>query len=228
MTEAEHSQLKHALLQVPHPKKRYLKAALNIAVFWIFLLAGGCLGWFILSLVVAALTNIDIGPSSFYASFIFTTLIMIAALFAINSTRRWLGASPNEYALIKADLNAVSTTEVTFQVKGVKCFKEPQFGGRLYFLLLQAQSETPPNIRVVYDYASQQTKHDSQLLCIKQTLTLSIGALSGYVHENKFSGDRWLDIEEATLTVSPEYWPEADSWLSHDWESLTAIYGLKQ
>jgi len=227
ITEAERSQLQQALAQVPHPRKRYLKAALNIAVFWIFLLAGLCLAWFILSLILAALSNIDVGPSGLYASTIFTLLIILAAFLAINSTRRWLKNSPNEYALIKADLKSAETTIDTYHVKAVKCFKEPQFGGRVYCLLLQPSDSLAQKIRVIYDYASQQQTDHSKLLDIKETLTLSFATHSGYVYENEFKGEVVSEREEYELTLAPEFWPNSDSWLTHDWQSLATIYAIK-
>jgi len=228
MTEAERSQLQQALVQVPHPRKRYLKAALNIAVFWIFLLAGLCLAWFILSLILADLANIDVGPSGLYASTTFTLLIILAAFFAINSTRRWLKSSPNEYALIKADLKSANTTVDTYHVKAMKCFKEPQFGGLIYFLLLQPSDSLTQKIRVIYDYASQQQTDPSKLLTIKDTLTLSFATHSGYVYENEFKGEDVSKREEYELTLAPEFWPNADSWLIHDWQSITTIYAIKK
>ena len=119
------------------PRKRYLKAVLNTAVFWIFLLAGFCILWFISSIIVSGFTHLDIGISSDYAKYLFPLMITAAAILAINSTKNWLNTTIDEYSLIKTDLTDQKTNIETYQVIAATCFKEPEFGGLLYFLLVQ-------------------------------------------------------------------------------------------
>ncbi|MBB1272380.1 hypothetical protein [Psychromonas sp. SR45-3] len=229
----EHKQLTDILLTLPVPQKRYLKAALNTAVFWVFSLAAFCILWFISSLLVASFSTLDIGISSQYAIFIFPTAIVLAAIFAINSTRKWLAESDNLYTLVKADLKAQQVCKASFKVMGVKCFKEPEHGGVLYCLLLQTNSVTGSSdtqckanmIRVIYDYQSQQAKIDpTTLLKPSDNITIITAPQSLLVLDNIFEGERLADIKHFALTLPPEKWPKPDSWLDEDWQELENSY----
>ena len=229
----EHKQLTDILSTLPVPQKRYLKAGLNTAVFWVFSLAAFCIIWFVSSLLLASFSPLDIGISSQYAAFIFPTAILLAAIFAINSTRKWLAESDNLYTLVNADIKAQQVCKESFQVMAVKCFKEPEHGGLLYFLLLQSNSDTEsPDIhckanliRVIYDYQSQQEQIDpSTLLKPSEIITIITAPQSLLVLDNIFEGERLSDIKHFALTLPPEHWPKPDSWLDEDWQELENRY----
>jgi len=229
----EHKQLTDILSNLPAPQKRYLKAALNTAVFWVFSLAAFCVLWFLSSLLLASVSTLDIGISSQYATFIFPTALVLAAIFAINSTRKWLAESDNLYTLVKADLKTQQVYKESFQVMAIKCFKEPEHGGLLYFLLLQTNSDTEkPNskykanlIRVIYDYQSQQEQIDpNTLLKPSDKITIITAPQSLLVLDNIFAGKLISDISHFALTLPPEQWPTPDSWLDQDWQELENIY----
>lgn len=233
MTEPQQRYLKQALSTLPTPKKQTLKAALNTAVFWVFISVGLCVLWFISSLIIAAIVDLDIGISSSYSTFIFSAIIMLAGLFAINSTRKWLRESGSLYSLIQSDLTLKSIKEENYKVLGIKCFKEPEHNGLIYFLKLAAsptlQTESDSliedKIRVIYDYESQSKSIESQrLLIVKSSLTILIGVHSDIVLENNFSGTVMTQIDHFDLTIPPERWPSPDSWLSADWQSLETSY----
>lgn len=227
--------LRKILANLPVPKKRYLKAALNTAVFWVFNLAGCCIAWFIISLIVSATFNLDIGISSIYSTAIFSISILLAALLSIKSTKDWLNDSVNEYALVKKDLTQRKVSTQTFTVQAVKCFKEPEFGGLLYILLLcpAYSSKTSKlkkenlnqSIRVIYDYESQRVDSEqSNLLTIKEKLTIKTAPHSQLVIDNIFAGEASCNIESYPLTAQPEVWPEPDSWMQLEWEELVQRY----
>jgi len=224
-TDAEQETLREVLTLLPIPKKRYLKASLNTAVFWIFLLAGLCILWFIGGLLISSLFNLDLGISSTYAQYIFPILIVSAAFFAINSTRNWLNSSVNEYALIKADLAAKITVIDAYQVVNAKLFKEPKLGGLVYFLLLQKAGSQQQKIRVIYDYESQNEQaNPKKLLTIKQQIIFYSAATSEYLFKYKFYGDDIEVIEQHELTLTPEQWPEPNSWQKSGWDSIERLY----
>lgn len=229
-TKAERIALEEALTRLPIPRKRYLKAALNTAVFWIFLLAAFCILWFISSIIVSGLTGLDIGLSSEHANYLFPLMIVIAAIFAINSTKQWLNATTDEYSLIKMDLTAQKTNIATYQIVAATCFKEPELGGLLYFLLLQKDGDkasNEPGIKAIYDYESQNEHIDpTKLLTIKKQMTISIAPFSGYLFEHRFEGELVKDVPQYDLTLSPDQWPEPNTWINVDWKELKAIYNV--
>jgi len=225
MTEIEHLFLAHVLGTLPAPKKRYLKAALNTAVFWVFSLFGFCILWFISSLILTTFASIDIGVSSDYSTVIFPIAIIVAGLFAINSTRKWLSTSESGYTYVKADLAAQKIQTERYKVKSVKCFKESKHGGLLYFLLLKHPVSKQKSIRVIYDYESQNDQVDpTLLLTIKTVLTICTAPNSKIVVDNVFEGDSITKIEYLDLTASPEQWPNPDSWEDSEWSSLHLTY----
>ncbi|MDA7745726.1 hypothetical protein N8878_00140 [Psychromonas sp.] len=227
-TKQEQEYLQKALNSLPVPRKRHLKAALNTAVFWIFSLTAFCIAWFIGSLIISAIFTVDIGISSEYAKFLFPLLILLAAFLAINSTKRWLAESPNEYALVTADLKQQKALTECYQVLAVKCFKEPEHNGLLYFLLLKSETDSAHKIRAMYDYESQNDKPDDDLLLsITNALTICIAPHSKIVVSNNFHGEAITNIIHFQLTAPPSSWPKPDSWQNFHWDQLQAIYSNK-
>ncbi|MEL0657806.1 hypothetical protein V6255_01540 [Psychromonas arctica] len=225
MNEIEHLYLAQVLGTLPAPKKRYLKAALNTAVFWVFSLFGFCILWFLSSLILTTFASIDIGISSDYSTVIFPIAVVVAGLFAFNSTRKWLSTSESGYTYVKADLAAQKIQAERYKVKSVKCFKETKHGGLLYFLLLKHPVSKQKSIRVIYDYESQNDKIDPKLLLqIKTVLTICTAPNSKIVVDNVFEGDPVTKVEYFDLTASPEQWPNPDSWEDIEWSSLQQIY----
>ncbi|TEW55954.1 hypothetical protein E2R68_02355 [Psychromonas sp. RZ22] len=221
LSEQEKNHLTQALSSLPVPRKRYLKAALNTSVFWVFSLAIFCIVWFISSLLIAAFTEFDIGISSDYAKHIFPIIILIAGFFAINSTKKWLATSENDYALVKADLKAQQVVLDTYQVIESKCFKEPEHGGLLYFLLLKAPHNETTKVRAIYDYESQKKDPDiKSLLSITHQITICTAPQSKLVVSNQFSGQAMGKISYFALTTEPENWPQPNSWVNSDWHTL--------
>lgn len=235
MRTKEREALTQLLTTLPIPRKRWLKAALNTAVFFIFSLAGMCIAWFILSLIVSASINIDIGISSTYSSIVFSISCFFAFLIAYNSTKQWLNTTIDDYALVAADIKANQTVQSTYTVIDVKCFKEPELGGLLYLLRLREQhSDMTQNkskhsvqdkIRVIYDYESQNSESNrSDLITIKETLILSHAPRCQFIFSNTFEGINIDNISHQTLAIPPKLWPDADSWLSMSWDELDTSY----
>lgn len=227
-TENEQNILLQTLSSLPISRKRYLKAALNTAVFWVFISFALCVFWFVISLMVAGFFNLDVGVNSVYASYLFPLLLVIAAYFSLYSTRNWLRSSIDEHALIKADLKAKKTFIETYQVVAAKSFKEPKFGGLLYFLQLQKSDSSEQKIKAIYDYESQSDdSNPNKLLSIKQEFILCSAPASGFVFEHQFKGNSINQIIEYDLTLSPEEWPEPNSWQDVDWNALASLYNPK-
>lgn len=233
ITETEVLTLSQILSTLPVPRKRHLKAALNTAVFSVFSLAGFCIFWFVASIILAAFTNIDIGISSVYSSAIFIVAIITALAIAINSTKNWLANSVNDYGLINTDIKARKIADQTFSIQDVKCFKEPEHGGLLYFLLLSSDNPTSTEdsslrIRAIYDYESQNVEVEQhKLLVIKQELTISTAPHSQFVLSNTFKGQELGQTTVFDLAVSPTQWPKADSWFQGHWNMLETQFGKR-
>lgn len=220
MTEIQQAYLKQILSTLPTPKKQFLKAALNTAVFWVLTLVGFCILWFICSLLVNTFTKQDIGINSDYARHIFPATIVLSFIFSLNSTRKWLNNSNKLYHLITADLTTNQILTETYNIIAVKRFKEPQHGGLVYFLKLPEDK-----VRVIYDYESQNNDSDSgALLTIKSQLTIATTLHSNIVVTNQFSGSLFTDINDFELTLPPAQWPMSDTWQHVEWETLETIY----
>jgi hypothetical protein len=233
MTKAQKSYLEEVLSTQPTPKRQTLKAALNTAVFWVFSAAALCLFWFIASLIMAAILNVDIGISGPYSTVVFPFIIIISGLFSVNSTRKWLHQSGNLYSLISADLNLKKVKRETYQVTAVKCFKEPQHNGLIYCLRVEPSNQyhndnnnsQKAKVRVIYDYESQSLDISTQhLLTIKSTLAIITAVHSDVVIENNFSGPESTVISHFDLNIPPAQWPSPDSWLAEDWDTIEAQF----
>jgi len=228
MTEVEHLFLAQVLTNLPAPQKRHLKAALNTAVFWVFSLAGFCILWFISSLLISTFSRLDIGISSDYAQVIFPVAILLAAIFSINSTRKWLANSDKSYTLVQADIASQKIMFERYQIDAVKCFKEPEHGGLLYFLLVKHSATEQQKIRVIYDYESQNINIDPRtLLAITTQITICSAPQSKLIVDNHFEGDLFTNIKHFDLTVAPNLWPKPDSWESAQWQTLEQLYSVK-
>tara|TARA_R110001583_G_scaffold50929_3_gene158936 strand:+ start:2825 stop:3574 length:750 start_codon:yes stop_codon:yes gene_type:complete len=227
MTEVEHLFLAQVLTTLPTPQKRHLKAVLNTAVFWVFSLAGFCILWFISSLLISTFTRFDLGISSDYAQVIFPVAILFAAIFSINSTRKWLATSDQSYPLVKADIATQKIMLERYQIDDVKCFKEPEHGGLLYFLLIKHPTTEQQKIRVVYDYESQNDNIDPQaLLSISTQVTICSAPKSKLIVDNHFEGELLTNIKHFDLTVAPIHWPKPDSWETVQWQTLEQVYSV--
>lgn len=233
-TAVEMTALTKLLVTLPTPKKRFLKAALNTAVFSFFSAAGLCILWFIISLLLVLLINIDLGISSRFSSFIFGFIGLTSILIAVNSTKKWLKNTNNDYGLVAADLKANKTTEHTFIVKNVKCFKEPEHGGLLYFLLLIEHPLTHSNpnngstqakVRAIYDYESQRSNLDGRsLIVVKEKIIITEAPISKFVFNTRFEGNPLNVGSPLALTSPPKLWPIPDSWCCIDWDKLESQY----
>jgi len=226
-TEAELVFLTQALNTLPTPKKSYLKALLNTAVFWIFSLAALCVFWFIITLVISFIFNFNIGLSSAYSTSIFSLMVVCSALFSINSTRKWLQKNHGLYQQIKADISIKKTLTERYEVVAVKCFKEPQHNGLIYLLCLKSTTTNNNKIRVIYDYASQDTEASAEdLITIKTKLIINLAPQSQTFLNYQYYGQQVLDIKHYDLKVPPEQWPVADRWLNEDWNTLEKQYSI--
>lgn len=227
-TENERSILLQTLSSLPISRKRYLKAALNTAVFWVLISAALCILWFIMGLAISGFFNLDIGLNSVYKSYLFPVILIIAAYLSIYSTRNWLRSSIDEHALIKADLKAKKTFTETYKVIAAKSFKEPKLGGLLYFLQLQKSGSPEQKIKAIYDYESQNENPNlNKLLSIKQEFIFCSAPASGYVFEYQFKGEPIEQIAEYDLTLPPEEWPKPNSWHNEEWSALISLYNPK-
>jgi len=221
LTDEERNLLLKQLATLPTSRKNFLKACLNTSVVWIFSLIALSVVWLMFSVSISYFFPVNIGPGSQFSNYTFCFLALISLLFALRSTRNWLVNAKGLQTLIKADLKANISDKVTYQVKAVKCFKEPQLGGLLYLLLLQEENKSEVKIRAIYDYESQNKEADRKaLLSIKEQLTICSTLNSQLVLSNTFKGDKVVNIQHFELSALPEKWPKADSWQTFDWESV--------
>ena len=226
-TEDELFFLMRVLTSLSTPKRRYLKAALNTAVFWIFSLAAFCIIWFIIGLVITAISDIDVGISSEYATIIFPIAVITAALFSLNSTRKWLKGSDLLYKKVNLDLSVKKTHSKAYNVVAAKCFQEPEYKGLIYLLLLKSSAEKSRKIRVIYDYESQKKRTQQQaLITITTQLIINTAPQSQITLNYEYNQSPFNKIEHYPLTVAPEFWPQADTWLEADWHTLEQCYSF--
>ncbi|WP_019614078.1 hypothetical protein [Psychromonas ossibalaenae] len=211
---ASESEFINSLLQsMPSGRRRLLKAALNTAVFWLLSMLAFGLLWLVLTWAVGLFSTLEIGLNSGYGLWIKYSGVFICAVYALSVTLKWLQQWPDHRAALLRDKAGGVVVDEHYHVAEVKCFKEPQYGGLIYFLHMSDNK-----VLVVYDYESQTEKGSS--FVVKRSLQISRAPDSGYYIEQHFSGAVITSCATFALTIAPDLWPKPDSWCDIDWHEL--------
>jgi hypothetical protein len=146
--------------------------------------------------------------------------ITIAVVFVCNAlvSRKRVKAT---IVALEADGAAGNIEEEEVNVVGIKCFKEPEHHGRIYFLLFG-----DGRVLVRYDTASpnmnggtKSIRTDCPIHC---DLTMIRFPQSGVVKYN-WSGAKIRKPRAIPLTVNPKDWPEDETYCTIPWDDLDAV-----
>ncbi|WP_028866171.1 hypothetical protein [Psychromonas aquimarina] len=211
---ASESEFINSLLQsMPNGRRRLLKAALNTAVFWLLSMLAFGLAWLVLTWAVGLFSTLEIGLNSSYGVWIKYSGVFICAFYALSVTLKWLQEWPDHRGALLKDKAAGVVIDEHYQVAEVKRFKEPQYGGLIYFLQMSDKK-----VLVVYDYESQ--TEQGSTFTVKSSLQISRAPASGYYIKQSFSGAVVAPCATFALSIAPDLWPEPDSWCDIAWHEL--------
>ena len=212
-TNDEKEHLEYLLKRAVSPRKRYLKAILNVFVLWGALLLG--------LLMLSGLFSYFTLQSTFFSPILSFTylqplLISVAAFYSLFSTYKWLQRWAYPYPLISQDINVGQVVDEVYLVLDVCRFQEPVNGGFIYFLKISEK-----DVFIIYDYSSQNiSEYSKSEIVIKTELTLSRAPNSDYYLKYNFNGDIIAISNTYPLNLSPDKWPSAESWSLISWSKL--------
>jgi hypothetical protein len=122
---------------------------------------------------------------------------------------------------LETDAAAGSVTEEKITVAGIKCFKEPEHHGRIYFMLFG-----DGRVLVRYDTASSNmdggTKSIRTDFPIHCDLTMILFPQSGIVKYD-WSGPKIRKPKAIPLTLNPKHWPEDETYCTIPWDDLDTV-----
>ncbi len=194
-----------------------------IMATWLTLYLGG------FALVIWMVFSWFIGPLSPQVQNAETTAIFIGAagiwiavavliVWSTLASRKRVNAT---VIALEADAAAGSIAEEKVTVAGIKCFKEPEHHGRIYFLLFG-----DGRVLVRYDTASpnmnggtQSIRTDFPIHC---DLTMIRFPHSDIVKYN-WSGPKIRKPKATPLNLNPKVWPEDETYCTIPWDDLDAV-----
>ncbi|WP_022943085.1 hypothetical protein [Psychromonas hadalis] len=209
--------LHHLLKKAVRPRKRYLKAILNVLVLWGFSLLGLLLASGLFSYLAHYSTMLS---SLLNLPMLKEVLIFTTGCYALFSTKKWLAEWENPYPLILQDIQCAQVEDESYFVHDLCRFQVPELGGFIYFLKISEQA-----VFVIYDYQSQDDVNHAFL--VQKKLTLSKAPCCDHYLEYVFTGDGVALSATYPLTVVPEEWPLPDRWLALPWSQLRPTFSPK-
>ena len=126
-------------------ERSYLSAQTRNYRFWIML--SGFLAqwfgsmvvivilWFILSLVAKNFTNFDFSFKSPIGATVLKILTLMTAIWSALQNWQWFNKAQNIRTIIANDMKQGMVVEEHYKFSAAKCFREPEHGGLMYFLL---------------------------------------------------------------------------------------------
>jgi hypothetical protein len=106
--------------------------------------------WLLVAKLFSSFTSIEFGWSSEYREFILVGIVISSFLYSFFEIIRTSKPSPKLVEAIKKDLAKNVIDQISYEVKDVKVFEEPEHGGFVYYLLT-----TENQVIVVFDSESQ-------------------------------------------------------------------------
>lgn len=220
MTDEERKFLTNLLKSSPSNFMRWMQGVQNALVLWAASLLGLILIWLCLAWLVHLVVNLDIGIKSQYAMWVVSFSAPLCALYAIYASVKWVRAWPGHRKTLRQDIDGSKVIDERFKVIEVKRFQELEHGGLIYFLRMDDN-----RVLVLYDHDSIELAMDGKdalASAFKPCRELHIirAPNTEYVLEQQFSGDRVALSPPIDLTVSPDQWPEQESWCDIPWCEL--------
>jgi hypothetical protein len=148
-------------------------------------------------------------------------LATLASVF--RHVRRSQGRVGKALSGMRADLADGRASIEAVTVEGIKIFREPEHGMKLYFLRLE-----DGRIHVLYDHDSADTEGGGasrrSAFPIHRNLRLTRFPRSGRVRR-QWSGPSIRKPRARALAVPPSAWPDDETWTTLAWDDLDRVLG---
>jgi hypothetical protein len=174
----------------------------------------------ILSWVASIFTKFDFSFRSSIGAVVLNLFIIITAVWSALQNWQWFKRSTNMRTLIAIDISEGMVVEEQYHFSAAKCFREPEHGGLMYFLL-----DEKNRTYVIFDHESQNLNDNmmqssSSLLFPKTDLTVIRAPKSKLMICQEFSGVRLHTDFPREITLSPENWPDPNAFYRIKWDDL--------
>lgn len=220
MTDQERKYLVDLLEYSPSNFERWIEGAQHALVLWTKSLLGAVLIWIFLAWLVHLAVDMDFGIENQNAIWVVSFLASLCGLYAIYSSIKWVRSVPEHRKALQQDVDGNKVAVERYKVTDVKRFQEPPRGGLIYFLRMDGD-----RVLVLYDQESKELEMDGKDALASsfkpcRKLHLVRTPNTGYILSQEFSGERVPLIDPIDLTVSPNQWPENESWCQIPWHEL--------
>lgn len=224
ITDKERNQLVGELENLPGKMMRLKEGIQNLVVLWALSLLLYLVFWIGLAWLFDKLFNLQFGMGSSYDIWVVLFGALTSFIYAIYSTIKWIRSWEDLGAFLKADLDNGKVEELNISILESKCFQEPEHGGLIYFLRTSDEK-----VLTVYDHESQDLgvngdDPENSQFKVKERLHLVKAPLSKITLLRSFSGKELDSGDILDLSVSPDKWPDQDSWCPVKWEDLESYY----
>jgi len=220
MSSPERDFLQGILNSSPSSAKRWAAGAGNAVVLFAVLMLLFFGGWWVVAWLARTTISMDIGLRSSAALWVIALGVSGCALGAAVSSVRWARGWHDVRPRLRADLEGGQVVEELYQFTAAKRFQEPEHGGLFYFLLT-----TDEKVLVLYDAESQNlgaAGEDPLGSPFKAYTRLSMvrAPNTGYVINQRFSGELLDAGEPREMRLPPRQWPEPDMFCQIPWQKL--------
>lgn len=220
MSESEREFLSHILKEAKSSVTRWLRGSENALVTWAVLMLLFVLVWTLITWAARAILHVQIGWDSPASLWAVALGALACATYAVVSSVRWVKAWRDIRPEIRADLKEGQVIEESYEFSAAKRFQEPEHGGLFYFL-----RTIDDKVMVVYDQESQdlgvqgEDPLRSKFQPCKELLIIR-APKTKYVLSKQFSGAVLDAGDPRELSLSPELWPESETFCKFRWDDL--------
>lgn len=222
MSSAERAWMEELLAAHPSIARKWKEGVGNALIVWAIYLLGYVIVWLIVAWFVRLVSDLEVGFKSPYAIWIVGVGTPICAILAVYSSVKWISAWGDDRLAIREDLKNAQVLEQDCRVVEIKRFQEPEHGGFLYFLRMSDE-----RVFVLYDRESQDLwiqGQDPESSSFQPCGNLNIvqAPTTGFTISHEFSGPKIECFDTLELRISPEEWPEQESWCEIPWDKLNS------
>lgn len=190
-----------------------------MGTFWLMVLIG------VLYLILRALPI-----ASHYADmlravnpgFVFGFMASLATLVESWMWVKWKRDTRRVLAGVEREIAENEVEEDQLTVEAVKCFQEPEHFGKIYLLKL-----TDGRIRVRYDYDSVDTEGRGKSPRTNFPISREMRMVHFRhlcEHRYSFGPSKIRKPRAKPINLSPDHWPEDETWLDLPWDDVDGIY----
>lgn len=220
ITKEELAELERLYSSTQTHKNRFWIMIAGFFAQWLGSMAIIVIVWFIISWAANFFTKYDFSIQSSAGVWALNFFILITAIWAALQNWQWFKRAPNMRAVIAKDISEGMVEEEQYQFSAAKCFREPEHGGLMYFLL-----DDKNRTYVVFDHESQNlninlAQSNENLLCPMTDLIVVRAPQSKLMIRQEFSGQRLHTAIPQEITLSPEHWPEFDAFCNIKWNDI--------